>query len=75
MYEGKDAKSVGANVDLPKELQDKAEEGPPKTPKEASEELFKQEGQGKDMSAEQLEKVQKTNFFNEAPVFQPGQNS
>ena len=41
MYEGKDAKSVGANVDLPKELQEKAEEGPPKTPKEASEELFK----------------------------------
>lgn len=47
MYDGKDAKSTGANVDLPRELQDKdeghKEEGPPKTPKEASEELFKAE--------------------------------
>lgn len=30
MYDGKEEKSVGANVDLPKELQDK----PPMTPKE-----------------------------------------
>lgn len=41
MYDGKEEKSVGKNVDLPKELQDK-DQGPPKTPKEASEDLFKE---------------------------------
>ena len=75
MYEGNDPKSTGANLDLPKELQDQKEEGPLKSPKEASEELFKAEAQGKDMTADQLEKLEKTYFFNDAPVFQPGQNS
>jgi hypothetical protein len=41
MYEGKDPKSVGKDLDHPKELQDEKNQGPPKTPKEASEDLFK----------------------------------
>lgn len=65
MYNGKQEKAVGKNLEVPKEMEDKQEKDHVKDIRSTM---------MHDLTASEAEREHQTNFFNNDPVFQPSNN-